>query len=62
MQSNQHNVIFTFKRITNFIKVNAIDEYSGTEISICFPINITKEDMKNLALKKLMYVLKNKPL
>jgi hypothetical protein len=61
MQSNQYSVIFTFKRVNNFIKVNAIDEGTGRDVSICVPLNVTKEDMKNLALKKLTYVLKNKP-
>lgn len=60
MQSNQYNVIFTFKHINNFIKVSAIDEHSGIEISICAPKNVTIEDMKNLAFKKLIYVLKKK--
>lgn len=47
-----------FTKIDNMVKVTAIDPDTGTEASVICPSNTTKNHMKDLAIRKLHYILK----
>lgn len=56
------NYIIEFQQIGKLIKVSAVDTATLTEVSIVVPAgkNISQNDMKKLAVKRLEYVLKKK--
>ena len=56
------NYIIEFKQVGALIKVSAIDPATITEISIVLPAgkNLSRDDMKKLAVKRLEFVLKKK--
>lgn len=51
------SVIFEFKQVGNMIKVTAVDEQTGVEVSITGDPRATQKELENLAMKKLHYVL-----
>lgn len=53
------STIFEFIALGNYVKVIAVDEKTGIEISTLFPKNLTKKLMQESALKKLEWKLKN---
>jgi len=52
--------IIEFQQVNNYVRVAAIDEYSGVEAVSLFPTNISKKQMEEQAIKKLQYVLNKK--
>ena len=51
-------VYFTIKRMHNITKVTAIHEESTVEVTLALPSSLSIEDMKTMAFKRLIYVLK----
>lgn len=47
-----------YTKIDNQVKVTAIDPETGKEGTVICPANTRKNDMAELAVKKLLYVLK----
>ena len=58
MQSYQYDVIFTFRKVKNIVRITAIDEITKKEVTVCAPESLDREEMKKLSLKKLAYVLR----
>ncbi len=50
-------IIFEFQTRGSVVKVTAIDSHTGREVSIVGPAKAAKTDLKQLALRKLQYVL-----
>lgn len=59
LEWKQMSTIFEFIALGNYVKVIAVDEKTGIEISTLFPKNLTKKLMQESALKKLEWKLKN---
>jgi hypothetical protein len=53
-------VYFIFHPLKHFTKVTAIDVITKTEISISAPHALAKEQMQELAIQRLAYVLRKK--
>ncbi len=51
------NYIIEYIPIGGYVKVSAIDPFSGKEVSIVGDAAASKETLSNLAIKKLEYVL-----
>ena len=49
--------IIEFHQVGNQVKVTAIDPVSFREVSIIGALNVRKEDLSALAVRKLKYVL-----
>lgn len=47
-----------FMKVDNMVKVTAIDPDTGTEASVICPASTAKNDMTNLAIRKLHYIQK----
>ncbi len=58
--AGSHQVIFEFIRIGSSVKVTAIDPVTGVEASIVGTPSAGEVTLKNLAMKKLIYVLNKK--
>ncbi len=52
--------IIEFVAVGNSVKVSAIDERTGIEVSVICPKTATKQSMQELALKKLQRMLKKR--
>ena len=50
-------VLFEFVKLGNSVRVTALDVKSGTEAITVVPANISQEQMKQAALKKLKFLL-----
>ena len=50
--------LIEYMRVGNQVKVTACDPETGTEVSIIGPVNATKKDLGDLAIRKLHYVMK----
>lgn len=50
-------VLFEFRRVGAYVKVSAIDANSGTEVCIVGDVAAGEARLKQIALKKLEYVL-----
>jgi hypothetical protein len=50
-------VIFEFQQIGNSVKVSAIDEKTGVEVSIVGPASALRSDLEKVARAKLMRAL-----
>ena len=51
------DVLFEFIRQGNAVRVTAIDTATRTEVVTVAPLNMSQEQMQQLALEKLNYVL-----
>lgn len=54
---NEGRVYFEFRPIGRQVKISAIDEATGIEISTIAPSSASRSDMKQAALAKLHYAL-----
>lgn len=60
-KEKEGGILFQIIRIGNAVKVIAVDEVTGTEISLIAPANTPLVSLKAAAKKKLAYVMnKNK--
>jgi len=50
-------VLLEFTRVGNATKVCAIDQKSGTEVSIVGPTSASEADLREVVIRKLKYVL-----
>ena len=50
--------LLEYVRIGNQVKVTACDPETGLEVSIMGPANASKHDLSELAIRKLLYVMK----
>lgn len=57
-KKNQNGFIIEFIPMGNYIKVSAIDPITGREVSIVGDPKETQSHLENVAVKKLLYVLK----
>ncbi len=57
MAEERGRVIFEFLRVGQTVKVSAIDEATGTEVSIVGDPSVGEAALKRLAERKLDYVL-----
>lgn len=57
MKNEQEGYIVEYTHIGNSVKVTAFDPSSLTEASVIAPANATKEQMTQLAVRKLQYLL-----
>ncbi len=57
MTTEAEEVFFEFRRVGHTVKVTAIHSVSMKEVSIVCPAAAPVNDMKRLALQKLVYVL-----
>lgn len=55
---SRDNVIVEFRPVGNAIKVVAVDPETGTEVSIVGSLSATQQELTDLAVRKLDYVLK----
>lgn len=55
-----NNIILELIAIGNQIKVNAIDENTTIEVSFIVPKNTLRQDIENLAKRKLDFVINKK--
>jgi len=51
-------VLFEFSTHGNYVKVSAVDPITNTEISIIGDRRSGKKTLENMAVKKLLYVIK----
>jgi len=56
------DIILEFTAIGSYVKVTAVDVNTGVEASISSAKNVSKEDMKQHAIRRLHYVMKKKGL
>lgn len=56
----EQGVLIEFRRVGNSVKVSAIDQYTGTEISIVGPHTASEADLSRVAVQKLNYVMAKK--
>ncbi len=49
--------IIEYRKVGNSVKVSAIDTASMTEVSVIAPPRMSRKNMANLAIKKLLYVM-----
>jgi hypothetical protein len=52
------NIFFIFQHFKNFTKVTTIDSLTQIEVILSAPRSLSEEQMKELGLRKLIYVLK----
>ena len=50
-------ILFEYVQFGNSMKVTAIDTATSTEVCVITPINISQQQMQQLALQKLHYVM-----
>ncbi len=50
-------ILFEYVQLGNSMKVTAIDTATSTEVCVITPINISQQQMQQLALQKLQYVM-----
>ena len=50
-------ILFEYVQLGNSMKVIAIDTNTSTEVCVVTPINISQQQMQQLALQKLQYVM-----
>jgi hypothetical protein len=55
---NNEEVIFEFRKIADMVKIAAVHGQTGREITISVPASLSKEEMKQIAVKRLIYVMK----
>ncbi len=60
MSGGKHEYIIEFTTVGNSVKVTAIDPVSLKEVSCVGPTNATREQLSELAIRKLLYVLRKK--
>lgn len=60
MSSESNEIFFEFRRVGHSVKVVAIHNASMAEVSIICPASISQNDMKRLAMQKLLYVMGKK--
>lgn len=53
----EDGVLLEFRRVGNAVKVSAIDQNTGTEISIVGPYTAGKTELTRTAIQKLKYVM-----
>ena len=53
-------ILYEFKRSGNVVKVSAIEPETKTEVCVVVPANLSVDEMKLQAAKRLNYVLKKK--
>lgn len=53
-------VYFELYPVGDSMKVSAVDAATGIEVSIVGPANLPKSDLEQVALNKLLYVMKQK--
>jgi hypothetical protein len=58
--SAKQEVYFEFQRVGNFVKVTAIDPVTLTEVSVTGAATATQAQLKQLALRRLQFVLAKK--
>lgn len=51
------SIIIEFVSVGNLVKVNAVCELTGREVSMVGDPRVSREELKRLAAKKLRYVL-----
>ena len=49
--------LFEFNLVGAYVKVSAIDPITNTEVSIVGDTNLSKSELKRVAIKKLEYVM-----
>lgn len=54
---NDREIIFEYRRLAEMVEVSAMHVNSGREIAISVPASLTKDEMKQIALKRLTYVM-----
>jgi hypothetical protein len=54
---SEYGVLLEFTRVGNAIKVCAIDQKSGTEVSIMGPSSASEADLREVVIRKLKYVM-----
>lgn len=54
-------VIYEFLPRGSYIKVSAIDEHTGTEVSIVGDARVSQADLQRIALRKLDKVMSEQP-
>jgi len=54
---SEYGVLLEFTRVGNSVKVCAIDQNSGTEVTLVGPASAAEADLRQAALQKLKYVL-----
>ena len=60
MPSEGHGVIFEMIAIGRYVKVTAVDTRTGTEVSIVGDPRRGEQALRNVAERKLRYVLKKR--
>ena len=50
-------VLLEFRALGNSVKVSAIDQITGTEVSIVGPRSASEADLRTAVVRKLKYVL-----
>lgn len=62
MDDNAHltEVLFEFRRIGSIMRVSAIDPRTSVEVTVMAPADGFEEASKQVALRKLLYVLGNR--
>ncbi len=56
----EYGVLLEFIRVGKAIKVCAIDQKSGTEVSIMGPSSASEADLREVVIRKLKYVMAKK--
>lgn len=56
----EYGVLLEFIRMGNATKVCAIDQKSGTEVSIMGPSSASEADLREVVIRKLKYVMAKK--
>jgi hypothetical protein len=59
-QLSDQGVLLEFRPVGNSVKVSAIDQNTGTEVSIVGPRNAAESDLREAVIRKLKYVLEKK--
>ena len=54
----REGIIIEYRPMGAYVKVSAIDAYSGREVSIVGAASATREELSDLAARKLEYVMK----
>ena len=54
----QRETIFEFHRVGSYMRVTAMDTASLTEVVVSAPATATEQQLKDLATRKLAYVMK----
>lgn len=56
----EQGVLIEFRQIGNSVKVSAIDQSTGIEVSIVGPRSASEEQLRVNAIRKLKYVMEKK--